>query len=339
MIASQFRRLWMSLVVVGLLLALLTSAVPVQAADGGNGLRVSPVRNDLVINPGENKTVTLTVTNITAAPTSLQAVVNDFTAASDESGNPAIILDPRASNVNHGLKRFVQPINNFTLNPGQQKAVTVTIAVPKNTVGGGYYGAIRFAPANNGKEQGKNVSLASSVGSLIIVKVPGNVTEQLGVASFDVRHKDSASSFFTTNRDLTAVIRFRNSGNIQVAPFGKVLLKNRSGKVLQQYEINNVSPPGNVLPDSVRKFVVPLNKDKLSKFGQYKVEGNFGYGSNGQLLSASTTFYVIPRAAIIIFVAIVLLLVFVVLVLPRIVRAYNRWIISRAGRALGRSRK
>jgi hypothetical protein len=167
--------------------------------------------------------------------------------------------------------------------------------------------------------------------------VPGNITERLTIASFDVRHKDSPSSFFTSNKDLTATVRLQNQGNLQEAPFGKILLKNRSGKVLATYELNNTSPPGNVLPDSIRKF--PVDLKKVGGFGQYKLEGNFGYGANGQLLSASTTFYVIPKVVVVIFVGIVLLLAFLIFGLPRIIRGYNQRVLRKAGRTLGKSRR
>ena len=310
---------------------------PLASAAGGNGLRVSPVRTDLTINPGQTQTVNVTVTNVTAAPANLQTIINDFTANKDESGNPAIILDPNQYASSHSLKRFISPVSNISLNPGQSKAVPVVITVPKNATAGGYFGAVRFAPAGSVGGPNQTVSLAGSVGSLILVKVPGDIKEQMSIASFDVRSKDRPSSFFTTSKNLDATLRLQNEGNIQEAPFGKILLKNRSGKVLATYELNNVSPPGNVLPNSIRKFPIALTK--VGGFGQYKLEGNFGYGASGQLLSASTTFYVIPKSAVIVFILIVLLLAFLVFGLPRLIRAYNRWILSKAGRALGRSKK
>jgi hypothetical protein len=309
---------------------LVAFAAPVAAA-GGNGLRVSPVRSDLIINPGESKTMYVSVTNVTAQPASLQAIVNDFTGNPDESGNPAIILNPAEYAPNHSLKRFVAPIGDFTLTPGQAKSIPVTINVPKNAAGGGYFGAVRFGPAGNNNSN-QTVSLAGSVGSLILIKVPGDIKEQLTIASFDVRRKDNPSSFFTSTKNLTATIRFQNQGNIQEAPFGKILLKNRSGKILATYEMNNTSPPANVLPDSIRKFPIPLNSKKLARFGQYKLEGNFGYGTGGQLLSASTTFYVVPSSVIIGFAGVVALIAFIVFGVPRLVRAYNRRILRKAGR-------
>jgi hypothetical protein len=308
----------------------LASAAEEAGNPGGNGLRVSPVRTDLTINAGETRTVDITVTNVTSSPARLQAIINDFVGNKDESGNPAIILDPKEFAPSHSLKRYIKPIENFSLKPGEQKSITVTISIPSTAAGGGYFGAVRFAPAGEIGTEDQTVSLAGSVGSLMLVKVPGDIKEQLSIASFDVRRDDRPNSFFTTNKNLTVTTRFQNQGNVQLAPFGKILLKDRGGKILGTFEVNSNTPPGNVLPDSIRKFSVPLKK--VGKFGQYKLEGNFGYGTNGQLLSASTTFYVIPMIFIVLFVGIVLLLVFLIFGLPRLVRAYNRRVLRRAGR-------
>ncbi|HVX24241.1 MAG TPA: DUF916 domain-containing protein [Candidatus Saccharimonadales bacterium] len=329
----QIRRWRLTGASIGLALLVLMGTMPVAegASTGGNGLRISPVRTDVTIAPGKTQTVVINVTNVTDSTASLQAIVNDFVANPNESGEPAILLNPTQYASSHSLKRFVSPISNFTLKPDQEKAVNVNITIPKNAAGGGYYGAVRFLPAGaitTGPNQ--NVSLAGSVGSLILVKVPGNIVDKLSIASFDARSNDRSGTFFTHSKNIDAVVRFQNEGNIQEQPFGKILLKNRSGKTLASYEINNTTPPGNVLPDSIRKFSIPLKK--LSSFGEYKLEGNFGYGSGGQLLSASTTFYVIPLWLILLFVAVVILLGFLVFGLPKLIRKYNDRVIRKAGR-------
>lgn len=317
-----------------LLLALVVGSLVFVAPDlasaaGGNGLRVTPVRTDLTIKPGTSQTVNVTVTNITTTPATLAAIVNDFTANGDETGQPALLLDANQFAPKHSLKRFVKDIPGFTLQPGQQKTIPVTINIPANAAGGGYFGTVRFAPADS-IDPGKNVTLAGSVGSLILVRVPGDVKSQLSIVSFDTRQNGGAKSLFFDNKGIEAVVRFQNQGNIQEQPFGKILLKDRSDKILAEYEINDVDPRGNVLPDTIRRFNTEL--DNIGNFGQYKLVGNFGYGSNGQLLSASTTFYVVPAILIIGFLAVVALLVFLIFGLPRLVRAYNERIISQAKR-------
>lgn len=335
MMRSSIRRSLCSLLVAFvLLMGVLPSAhAATSSTTGGNGLRVSPVRSDpnLIVSPGETKVLTISVTNVTSAPGSFQTIINDFVADPNESGNPSIIFNPDQFAPNHSIKRLVVgPFPKFSLAPGQQKSIQITIKIPSNAAGGGYYGAVRFAPATNNSGRKQQVNLAGSVGSLILLKVPGNITDHLTIASFDARTKDRPSSFFTSSKNIDATIRFQNQGNIQEQPFGKILLKDRNGKILNSFEANTSNPPGSVLPDSVRKFSVPINK--VGKFGKFKLEGNFGYATNGQLLSASTTFYVIPSWMILVFIAVVALLIFLIFGAPRLISAYNRHVLKSAGR-------
>jgi len=305
------------------------STIPAFAATqtgGGNGYKISPVRTDLTIDPGTQKTIDVYTQNVSSAVENLQVVINDFQAGTDESGTPALLLNGKQAPT-HSLKQYVLPTSNFTLEPGAQQDVKITIAIPANAVPGGYYGAVRFAPAS--VDASKNVTLSASVASLVLVKVPGNIKEQVGIASFDARVDDHVRSIFTSSKNITAVVRFENKGDVQEEPFGKVILK-KGNKQLATYEVNNTDPRGNVLPGSIRKFSVKLTK--VSSFGKYTLQGNFGYGSNGQLLSASTTFYVIPLWAIIVGIVVILLIIAAIVLLPRKIRTYNRRVARKASR-------
>ena len=309
----------------------LAGAASSSGTVGGNALRISPVRQDLVIKPGTSKTVDVFVENLTSQPANLEGIINDFTASTDESGTPRILLDKDSYAPSHGLKRYVQAIDDFTLKPKEQKDIKVTITIPKDAAGGGYFGAVRFAPSSTNSN--KQVSLSASVGSLLLVTVPGNITEQMSIASFNVGKIDSktkeakASSLFTNSKDLSSFVRFQNSGNIQEYPFGKITLK-KSGKVLATAEINSTDPRGAVLPDSIRKFATSLD-GKANSFGKYTIEGNFGYGSKGQLLSAKTSFYVVPMAYIVGAIIVILLILFAVFI-PRFMKRHDRKLLSKA---------
>ncbi|HUC89607.1 MAG TPA: hypothetical protein VMR45_02295 [Patescibacteria group bacterium] len=294
---------------------------------GGNALKVSPVRQDLTADPGTKKTVTIYVTNVTSVPATLHVVENDFVAAGDESGKPNVILDEKQYAPSHSLKRFMQPVKDFTLAANGTKQIDVVLDIPKTAAGGGYFGAVRFEPASQTSD--KTLSVSASVGSLILLKVNGTIKEQLSVESFDVRQKGKAGRFFTNSKDLTAVVRFRNGGNVQVAPFGKVLAS-KSGKELSSQEINESKPLGSVLPDSVRRFEVTLNK--IGGFGKYTVKGNFGYGSTGQLLSSSVTFYVVPIATLVALGLGLILILLLIFVAPRLIKSYNRKVIRSASK-------
>jgi hypothetical protein len=325
------KRIRASIAATLVLLGMIVTVAPALAAttttpNTGNGMQVSPLHTDLTINPGSTSTVLLFVENVTGATESLQALVNDFTAGTDESGIPQLLLNGQ-TDPTHGLKQFISPLPNITLKSGEQKEVQVVISIPSSAAAGGYYGAVRFAPVS--ASSGNNVNLAASVGSLILARVPGNIKEKMTIASFDVRKGVHTGVVFTTGKSLTAAVRLQNSGDVQEQPYGKLLLK-RGNKVLESDEINNTDPRGNVLPGSIRLFSVPLSK--VGSFGKYQLEGNFGYGANGQLLSANTTFYVIPLSAIILIVVIILLLVFLIFFLPKLIRKYNQRVIRQASR-------
>jgi hypothetical protein len=300
------------------------AATDTQASN--DGMKVSPVRTDVIMSPGQTKTVTVTIQNVTKNDGSYSVITNDF-QAKDETGAPSLLLNG-SLNAQHGLKQYMSVPKTVAVAAGEQKDVAVTVTLPLNIAGGGYYGAVRFAPAG-GSNGGANVSLSGSVASLILVSVPGNVNENLQIASFSATHGTHSGSFFTNNKNLSATVRFRNAGNVQEQPFGKILLK-KGDKTLNSYEINNSDPRGNVLPDSIRRFDVPLKG--VGSFGKYTLVGNFGYSSKGQLVSASTSFYVVPLALVIVAIVIILLLLALLVGGPRAIKRYNQRVLRRAGR-------
>lgn len=295
----------------------------------GNGIRVSPVRTDVTMNPGESRSITLTIQNITGASSEFQAVINDF-VPKGEAGQPALILEADKYAPSHSLKRFIAKIPNVSVNKGEYKEVKAVITVPKDAAAGGYYGAVRFVTANDALN--KNVTLSASVASIVLVRVNGDIVENMALESLDVRNSErsnSASSFFTSNKNLYVVARFKNMGSSHEQPFGKVVLK-KGDKVLQTTEINNTEVKGNVLPDSVRRFSVKLNK--VGSWGKYTVEGNFGYGSTGQLISGKTSFFVFPLALIIAILVVVAAVVMAIVWLPRAIKRYNAGVVRKANR-------
>lgn len=306
------------------------AAVDTQSVGGaGNGLKVSPVLSNVVINPGESKTIDVYITNVTGKTSTFQVAINDFTASTDEDGTPALILDENKSAPTHSLRQFVPAIANITLAAGEQKDVKVPISIPSTAPAGGYFGAVRFSGVNNANGN-QNVALSASVASLVLVKVPGNYKEVMSIESLDTRNaKGQIHSIFSKNKDIRAVVRFKNSGDIQEQPFGKVTVTKMGGAVVYSAEINKGDAPANVLPDSIRKFSVPLQS--IGSFGKYTVQGDFGYGK-GQTLTGKTTFYVIPVPVMITLLVLVVLIIFAIVEIPRLIKRYNRRVLRRAGR-------
>lgn len=298
-----------SLLAVGLLFAASIVATihpaTTRAQNSSTGFLVSPVRVEMSLDPGKSETTTLSVENVTGVTVTAKPIVNDFEASSDESGQPKIILDENASAGSHSFKTLVGTLPSVTLGPKEKKEVPVKISIPGNAAAGGYYGAIRFISEADTTD--KNVALSASVGTIFLVKVSGNLTENLTLVEFTAAKNGSTGRFFMNAGDMSVVTRLKNTGNIHVKPFGRVQISDRSGKVLIDYEFNGTEPRSNVLPNSTRKFTDPLKGQKW--IGKYTMTANLGYGTGGNLITAKNTFWVVPAWIIVALVALIALLI------------------------------
>ena len=276
------------MVVVAGLVALSVSGVAQAQTNTANTLRVSPVRTDIVVNPGESRTVPTTITNLTAADITVRPTTNDF-VASDESGTPSLILDETQFAPSHSLKRFMGPLQEVTVPANGAVTVDVVITVPANADAGGYFGAVRFSPTT--PDGGGQVNLSASVASLILLTVPGEVTEKLTLTNFEAQQGGRTNSVFFDDKDLSVLTRFTSESGIQLGPVGKISVK-KGDKVVYEVDFNNKNPRDMILPDSARRWNVPL--EEVSGFGHYTVVSTFTYGSGNQTVEGETSFWVIP---------------------------------------------
>lgn len=324
-ILTSVRTLLGLALVFGLTFSVVSS--PANAQTTANTLKVSPVRTDIQIEAGKSAEVPITVTNLTSAEILVAPIENDFIQG-DENGTPSIILDAKEYAPTHSLKRFMVPLTNVKVPANGSATVKVIIKVPKDAQAGGYFGALRFAPTT--PDSGGQVNLSASVASLILLTVPGPVTEQLNLTNFTLQQGGKAATDFRTPNDLKVAFRFENKGNIQLGPFGKISVT-QGNKVIYDYDFNQQTPREVVLPDGARKWEVPL-KD-IGEFGYYTVHGTFTYGATNKTIEVERSFWVIPTAYIIAaIVALVVLIAGIIFLIIWLRGRRKRAIRRRAGR-------
>ena len=317
--------------IVGISPALATAATTKSTSTNNvkntaNSLQVSPVRSDVTIAQGKSGKVPVYITNLTDNTVVLKAIENDFIAG-DEKGTPSIILDENKYAPTHSLKRFMLPLPNVTLAAGETKEVDVTIQVPSSAQPGGYFGALRFAPASIDGSQ--NVNLGSSVGSLILMTVPGTYVEKMTLTNFDIQQNGGTGSNFRTPDDLQLFIRFQNQGSVQEAPFGQIQVKKGKTTVYTS-KFNTEDPKQTILPDSARRWTVPLKG--FGKFGKYTVSATFGYGVKGQSIDISKTVWIIPSAYIYGAIGAVILFILIIVGIIWGLKSYKRRILRHSRR-------
>lgn len=300
-----------------------------QNANTGSSsvLKVSPLRSDAIIRPGESRNVPVTIQNVTTKPLTMRVIANDFIAGDSENGVPDIILDENKFAPTHSLKRFMQKPDVVSVEPGATQTVEVAVKVPANAQAGGYYGAIRFAPAGPNGEA--NVNVTGSVASLILLTVPGNTVESLQLSNFDIRQDKKSVSRLTSPDDVDVLVRLENKGNVHVSPFGSINVQ-KDGKLVYSAKVNDVKPAGVILPDSARKWSIPI--EKLGKFGKYEISATLGYGGGGETIEVKKTIWIVPGAYIFFAILAMAVLIVVIVLIILGLRAYKRKILRSARR-------
>jgi len=255
------------------------------------GLQVHPDNFDLTIQPGVPTTQTVYLVNRTSQNVSIKVNLRNFTALGEE-GAPNITSEDTTYSLAKWITVSPQTV---TIAPQDEQKFTFTINAPFNAEPGGHYGALVFAtvPASNLNKTG--AVLSQQVVSLVLARVPGNVTQ------------NAMTESFTTNKNfyefgpVTFEARVKNEGQVHIQPLGQVLVKGTFGDV---YTVN--LQPYNVLPGSVRKIPIVLTNKLL--IGKYTAQLIAAYGDKNQQLTGSTEFYAFPvRYGLIVLVVLILL--------------------------------
>ena len=283
----------------------------------GQGLEISPPLLDLKADPGQEIKTALQVRNVTQGPLVIRANFEDFVAGG-EDGQPKILLS-EGDKSPYSIKDWLSTPPEVTLAPGQRQAIEVSIRVPKDASPGGHYGVVRFS-GTPPEIENTGVSLSASVGTLFLVSVAGDITQSAKVAELFTSQNGKRRSLFEYGPiDITT--RVENSGNVHFQPKGTVQVKDIFGRTVHLAQFNEDNR--NVLPGSVRKFDNRLDKKLL--FGRYTVQSDVVYGTENQIASAKSTFWVVPYKLIALILAGIILLIL-------LGRTYNRYIINRASK-------
>lgn len=283
-----------SVLLVGLVLVasvMLGVTVRAQQDSSGSGLSISPTRTELKIERGKTEEVKLNIRNVTKGAIVAKPFVSDF-ESDNETGEPKLLTDQNNHN-SSSIYPFVKGLTDVPLAPGEDKNVTYTISIPSDAPAGAYYGAITFraVPANQAGPENGQVALTANVASLVLVEVPGDITEKIQITNIKALQNGKSGSVFSKAPTQSA-ITIKNLGNSFAKPFGTVSVTNMSGKQVYSYEINNSTPRSNILPKTSRTFTDGVKN--ITKPGRYTITANISFGSGGEVLTQKTSFWVIP---------------------------------------------
>lgn len=298
----------------GLITTLLTPAI---ALGEGEGIKISPVRVEDLVVPGQILQRMIKVTNNSNNAKRLYPYIKDFTADGEEGA--AKLLAPGEGDETSMASWIKIDAEGADFLPNEEKEMPFTIEVPENIGPGGYYGAIVFgtqAPKvqGEGAERGAAIAIAQQTGALVLIQVAGDALEEA-----EVREYSTDKDFYPTPFDVKFMIRIENKGNVHVKPYGKIEITNMFGKQAGTLYINEKG--ANILPHSIRRFQSEWKGDL--GFGRYKAMLILSYGTPAnqggkgmQSIIQDVYFWVFPWKIIIpAFLGIIFLVALIVLFL------------------------
>ncbi len=272
-----------------------------------SALTFSPPTFDLVAEPGQALRQTLKLRNESAVPITLTASAANFAGKSDDDSRGVPDFYP-ATEVRdgYGLGPWIAfPKRELTLLAGERADLEFMVTVPSDAGPGSYFGAVVLSTTAG--EAAENVGVTGTTAALVLLKVNGNVVESLRLNSFSTpRFSSSLPVRFEAN--------VANEGTVHLRPYGEVTVKNVFGHEVAVLAMNRLEYKS-VLPGLARRYGTTwvrkvLNEDAsiLTRqwqnfaFGPYTAEVKLRYGESDRIITAGTSFWVIPWLTLLILI-------------------------------------
>ncbi len=313
-VGKRGRVLVSSLVALGLLAASVPTSAATPAVPSDFNLQVTPSPLVTSVKPGVTSQVELKVRNSGSGTEALKIEPRSFKF--DSKTGKVSLQDTTPPSVTPWVS-FSAP--KFTVQPGQWYSEQVSFNFPKDA-GFSYSFALVINRQNNPKpaDGTRAINGSLAVFSLVNVDRPG-AKSSISVASF------TTSKRLYEYLPVTVDVRFRNTGNTIVQPYGNIFMQRTANTKTPMATLKVNEAQGYILPGTERtvsaqwndgfatyqplaqangstKQHVHLNWSKLSDFriGRYtaKLVAVYNDGQHDVPIAGTVTFWVVPWRAI-----------------------------------------
>lgn len=267
--------------------------VPISAlAQAGDSLTLSvaPTLYDMTANPGQVWRSNLKIINVNNTDLNISIDVVNF-SPTGEGGEGMFTPITESDQDGSTVAEWIEIQKEIVVPRQQSLEIPLTVNVPQDAAPGGHFAAILVGTKPTTDSEGPTrMQTAQIVTSLFFARVTGEVIENGVIRDFVV------SDSLLDKPEATFELRFENKGNVHLQPQGDIKITNMWGQERGIIPINQRSNFGNVLPESIRKFVFTWRGDwSVSDIGRYTATVTLGYGNDSKkFVSSKTTFWVIP---------------------------------------------
>lgn len=262
---------------------------------------VGPGKVELDIEPGQSKTVMISVSNRTGAAKLFTLEMEDA-AGSQDPKTPVVLLGEQVGP--YTMKDFISVADDsFIIEHNQRVRIPVTVTLPQNAEPGGLYGSllVTTSSVNPASDSGAPRSaIVSRIGTLFFITVPGAIEKSGEVIDFSTV---PPKTFFTEG-PITMGILFENTGSMHLNPYGSITVHNFLGEEVGFVEID----PWFVMPKSLRLREVTWDRELL--LGRYTITAEINRGYDDVVDTKVIHIWVLPWQVLLgVFVVVFLLFV------------------------------
>jgi len=178
----------------------------------------------------------------------------------------------------HALSQWIdfstEPVD---IEPFKSREIPFTIRLPETAEPGGHYAAIMAGTKPSDDVKGSAIKISSTLASLILLNVNGQVVEQGEIREFAVDKE------LYNRADVNFTVRFQNTGNVHIQPQGEIKIYDFFNRKKGSVTINQNSDYGHVLPESIRKWDFSWQGGAgLLNMGRYRADLVLSYGSEAK---------------------------------------------------------
>lgn len=255
---------------------------------------VGPTRHVFALQPGEERSTEIQLTNRTGGEAIFHLSAEDFASNEEGEGSPRF-FEPSLDGPYPARSWLIPEVNTVRLQHGERAFIRIKIVVPNDAEPGDHQTALIITREGDTRSEG-GFQIVPRVASLFILSVAGDIVRDGDIEELWPRR------YFNWFLPVYLHAKARNDGNVYMAPQGTVTIRNIFGIVVDELLIEDWI----VLRNSTREF--NLNWQPKFALGRYSVETNLSAFDGTPLTQRTTSFWVIPLLPVLL----LLLLIFLV---------------------------
>lgn len=302
------------LVMLGIIAPISTNAFSKEKLDVefADDFVLEPTKNEVILDPGESITKTVSVTNRTERNVTFVIEMEDITGSDNPEDQVKLLGDEVGP---YSIRELVKPeLADFKLAPGERGTFNVRVELPIDAEPGGYYGAVIVSATDRETEAEKDAGgvakIVTRLGSIFLVRVNGDVNESSHISNFKAI---GLNTKIYSSHPKGFEVAIKNEGSVHLVHYGEIVVSNMLGKKVASFPVNAFFS----LPQSTRFKEIIWNDSFSIGFYKANLTIHKGYGGEENFESAEFSFFVLPWSIVLPALALIILVTLLVIFFKR----------------------